>query len=114
MSEFQFESNETQLGKWTLNYKGPDGKVFLGPLIVTNMRLLFNAKYDQWEGLTHVHGLNYTHGYIIIPKEMIAEVRTEKSFLKKKVIVRLNNGQEHIFDYGMLGIDKIVEAIQAR
>jgi hypothetical protein len=30
------------------------------------------------------------------------------------VIVRLNNGQEHIFDYGMLGIDKIVEAIQAR
>ncbi|MFH0895458.1 MAG: hypothetical protein V2A54_13560 [Bacteroidota bacterium] len=114
MSDFQLEPGETQLGKWTLNYKGPDGQAFLGPLIVTNTRLLFNAKYDQFESAGMAHGLKYTHGHIIIPKELISNVGVEKSFLKKKVIVSLDNGQQHIFDYGMLGIDKIVEAINAK
>ena len=45
--------------------------------------------------------------------EQIGRFETEVkiSFIKKQIIITLNNKQTHTFDYGMLNIDDIVDAI---
>ena len=55
----------------------------------------------------------YAPGYLEINKADITDVQAEKSFLAKKAIVTLNDGSKHVFNYGMLNIDKVVEAIKA-
>ncbi len=52
--------------------------------------------------------------YISIPKNRVQKVDVVSSLLKKKIVVTLNNGEAHTFDYGMLSVQKIAEAINAR
>ena len=43
-----------------------------------------------------------------------AEALQKLSEMAKKAIVTLNDGSKHVFNYGMLNIDKVVEAIKAK
>lgn len=119
MSKFPFTlaADEQIIDTWTILYTPPGGGKYNGKLTVTNKRLLYDAKYDVSakgllsEALFVKWG---SEGYLEINKSDIKDVKAEKSFLAKKAIVSLSDGSQHTFNYGMLNIDKVVDAINAR
>ena len=117
MVDFTLEPTETKIDTWTVIYISPDGGRYNGKLTVTNKRLLYDAKFDVSvkglleESLFIKFG---SEGYLTLPKDRISKIDTKKSFVKKQVIITLDNGQIHIFDYGMLNIDKLAEAIMQK
>ena len=113
---FELAPGEQELGSWTLNYVPPEGGRYTGKLTVTDRRLLFDARFDTslsgtLRELVIVAG---SHGYVAIEKSAIRNVEVKSGMLKKKVIVTLEDGREHTFDYGMLSVAKIAAAIEQR
>ncbi len=105
---------ETQIDTWTILYTPPGGGKFNGKLTVTNKRLLYDAKYDvSAKGLLSeaLFAKWGSEGYLAISKAEITNVQVEKGFLAKKAILTLADGSRHTFNYGVLNIDKLVEAI---
>ena len=117
MVELNLETGEKKIDTWTIIYIDPKGNRYNGKLTVTDRRLLYDAKFDMsfWglleESLFYKTG---SEGYLTIPKSRIVKIETKKSFIKKQIIITIDNGQVHTFDYGMLNIDKIVEAIEQK
>lgn len=114
MAKFEFEDGEHEIGSWTINYKPPGGGRYNGKLSVTDQRLLYDAKFD-----TSVTGVltdlvsarMSSQGYLIIPKDQISSVELKG---RSKVGVTLNDGSEHLFDYGaLLSAKKVAAAISA-
>jgi hypothetical protein len=108
------EEGEQELGSWTINYLPPGGGRYTGKLLVTDRRLLFDAKFDTSIGgvidqLMNQYGDN---GILSIPKADISAVKKKSGLLKKQAIVTLTDGQEHVFDYGALSVDKVIAALQ--
>jgi hypothetical protein len=116
MAQFEMLPDEKEIGHWTLNYIPASGGRFTGPLTVTNQRLLFDAQFNTSApgALRELMVFKGTWGYIAIPKSRIAKVDVSSSLLKKKVVVTLDNGETHTFDYGMLSVEKLAEAVKAR
>jgi hypothetical protein len=116
MAQFEMLPDENEIGHWTLNYIPASGGRYTGPLTVTNLRLLFDAQFNTSAvgSLRELMVFKGTWGYIAIPKSRIQKVDVVSSMLKKKVVVTLDNGEAHTFDYGMLSVQKIAEAINAR
>lgn len=115
--EIELLPDENKIDTWTILYAPPGGGKFNGKLTVTNKRLLYDAKYDvSAKGLLSeaLFAKWGSEGYLEISKADITDVQAEKSFLAKKAIVTLNDGSKHVFNYGMLNIDKVVEAIKAK
>jgi len=56
----------------------------------------------QWQDL----------GYLKIGKKDIAKIEEKSSFFKKTVILHFSDDSKVVFDYGMLGVKKLVEAIK--
>lgn len=128
------KNGETKLGTWTLNMTPVSNKAskFLGKLHVTDKNIWFDAQFDvslsgtinsliASAGAAAGHAFLVSkqiidqwkdHGYLCIPKSEIEDVTEKKSFLKKTVTVKLNDGSEYVFDYGMLSVNKIVEAVK--
>ena len=115
MSNYEMQPGENELGNWTLNYVPPDGGRYLGKLVVTSARLLFDAQFDTslTGALKELMIVSGSHGYISIPKSAIQSVAVKSGFFKKKVTISLANGQEHVFDYGMMSVKKIAAAIES-
>jgi len=113
----ELQPGESKIDTWTLMYLPPGGGKFNGKLTVTNRRLLYDAKFD-----TSVTGLVSeflfvkwgSEGYLEINKDHIRNVDVEKKLLSKKCKITLADGSLHIFDYGALNIDKVVDAVRAR
>lgn len=109
--------DEKIIDTWTIMYNSPQGGKFNGKLTVTNQRLLYDAKFDVSakgmleETLFYKSG---SEGYIVMPKKDIKNVEVKKSLLSKKVILTLKDGQQHVFNYGVMNIDKLAEAIKAK
>ncbi|MBW2458485.1 MAG: hypothetical protein JRI68_28555 [Deltaproteobacteria bacterium] len=116
MSQFELQAGEVGIDSWTINYLPPDGGRFTGELLVTNQRLLFDATFDTsvTGALQELIIVSGSHGYLAIPKSAIQGIEVKSSFFKKKVIVTLQNGQHHTFDYGMLSVTKLAAAIEQR
>lgn len=114
MSQFEMQNGEQEIGGWTLNYVPPDGGRYTGKLVVTNQRLLFDAKFDtsMSGALKELIVVSGSHGYLSIPKSAIQDVAVKSGFFKKKVTVTLQDGKQHVFDYGMMSVKKIAAAIQ--
>lgn len=113
----QLEEDEEKLGTWTILYTPPKGGKYNGSLLVTNKRLIYDAKFDiSFSGMVE-EALFYkfgSEGYVVIPKDRITNVEVKKSLLAKQVILTLDNGEKHNFNYGMLNVDKCAEAIQKK
>ena len=112
----EMQPNETAIDTWTIMYIPPGGGKYNGKLTVTNKRLLYDAKYDvSAKGLLSeaLFAKWGSEGYLEINKADITDIRVEKSFLAKKVIVTLSDGGTHTFNYGALNVDKLAEAIKA-
>ena len=54
------------------------------------------------------------HGYLEIPQASIRSVEVQRSLLKKRVLVTVDDGGCHTFDYGALSVEKIAAAIGPR
>ena len=111
MGAFEYEPGETEIGSWTVNYKPPWGGRYTGKLFVTNQRLLYDAKFDSsFTGMLEdlVTVTLGSEGHLIIPKDTIAQSEMKG---RSKVLVTLNDGSEHQFDYGIMNAKKIGAAI---
>ena len=116
-TKFQLNPGETEIDTWTILYVPPKGGKYNGKLTVTNKRLLYDAKFDATFGGMIEEALFVklgSEGYVIIPKDRIKNMEVKKSFLSKKVILTLDNGEIHTFDYGALNVDKVAEAINQK
>ena len=117
MASVPLEEGETSLGTWTIMYLPPGGGRYNGSLNVTDRRLIYDAKFDISASGVVDDALFLkwgSEGYVVIPKDRISRVEAKKSFLAKKVVVALDDGQEHVFSYGMMSIDKVLDAINQR
>lgn len=116
-SPFTLSDGEKAIDTWTLLYIPPGGGKYNGKLTITNLRLLYDAKYDvSAKGLlSEALFIKWgSEGYLEIAKKDIADVKVEKSFLSKKAILTLADGSVHTFSYGAMNIDKVVDAINTR
>jgi hypothetical protein len=115
MAKFNLEQGEKELHNQTLFYEPQGGGKFNGKMVVTDRKLLYDAKYDMSlkgmisESLFMKWG---SEGFLTIPKSEIVNVEVQKSFLAKKVILTLKDGSKHTFNAGMLSVDKLAEALK--
>ena len=116
-TKFQLEPGESEIDSWTILYVPPKGGKYNGKLTVTNKRLLYDAKFDVSFGGMIEEALFVkfgSEGYVVIPKDRIKNTEVKKSLFSKKVILTLDNGEVHTFDYGALNVDKVAEAINQK
>jgi hypothetical protein len=117
LDKLPLDPGETAIDTWTVLYVGPTGPKYNGKLKVTNQRLLYDAQFDMSamglisESLFVKWG---SEGLIVIPKARIKNAEVKKSFFAKKCLVTLDDGSVHTFNYGMMNIDPVAAAIQAR
>ena len=126
--------NENLFNTWNINFIPLDyNNVRLGgKLFVTNENLYFDVRFDtslsgmldeiansiitQFDSSLSISQeiLNQwkDNGYLIIPKSEIEEVTEKKTFFKKTVTIKLSDDSEYLFDYGMLPVTKIANAIR--
>lgn len=110
-------SDEQKIDTWTILYEPPKGGKFNGKLLVTNKRLIYDAKFDYsakgvLEEFTFIKW--GSEGFWEINKEDIIKIEKKNSFLAKKCILTLKDNSCHTFNYGALNIDKCVEAIEMK
>jgi hypothetical protein len=127
-------NKESIIGTWQLNFipLNQKGVRLLGKLFATDKNLYFDVKFDSsltglfknlavsaagaagFSLLVSQQILNQwkDNGYITIPKSEIINVTEHKSFIKKTVTIKLSDNSEYIFDYGLLSVSKIAEAIK--
>ncbi len=116
MSKLEFlEPGEELIDTWTILYKPHGGGAYNGKLYVTDKKLVYDAQFDMSvkglirESLTMVIG---SYMYVAIPKDQIKNIEEKTSFFKKQIILTLQNDEKHIFDYGMLSVKKVADAIR--
>lgn len=114
MGSIPLDEGERSLGTWTIMYLPPAGGRHNGILNVTDRRLVYDAKFDVSASGVIDQALFQQYGsdiYVVIPRERIARVEAKKSLLAKKVVITLDDGQQHVFSYGMMSVDKLLSAI---
>ncbi len=115
--QYEMLPDEKVVDTWTILYETPKGGKYNGKLTVTTKRLLYDAKFDvSSKGLIE-ESLFIKWGsedFVVIPRDRIKEVEVSKSFFAKKVILTLDNDTKHIFNYGMLNIDPVANAIMKK
>ena len=95
---------EKVIDSWVLSYRPPGGEKGQGLCTVTNLRIFCDTK--SWPDTE-------SEGCLVIPKSSISKIDVVRTQLEKRVILTLENGQQHEFNYGTLNIDRIVEAMSA-
>lgn len=113
--KIEMQPNESLINTWTVLFQ-PGSNKFNGKLNVTNQRLIYEIQYDV-SSLSKIYDNSRMItrgdiGTVEINKADIADVTVEKSFFAKKVHVKTNDGNIYTFNYGMLNIDPVVEAIR--
>jgi hypothetical protein len=112
----ELQPSESTIDTWPIIYIPPKGGTYKGKLTITNKRLLYNARSDMPATGLFTEALfekDEGRAFLEIEKKDIVHVEVEKNFLAKKAIVILNDGSRHTFSYGVLNIDKVVEAIKS-
>ena len=117
------------IGSWTINYLPGEGERFTGTLEVRRDRLYFDTLYESSNrtivkaifldvttfaaagGHTVYRYSNDDKAIVDLPVEDIAGVEAAKKGMMKRAVVTMNNGEEFVFDYGMLSVKKLVATI---
>ena len=121
----------TELGSWLINYIPAEGGRFTGQLVVDSEKVRFVSLYESSnktivkEIFVDVAAFAASGGHFIyrysndreaiveLPVAEIASVRAEKKGLMKRAVVTMQGGEEFIFDYGLLSVRKLVEAMES-
>jgi hypothetical protein len=116
---------------WTINYLPPEGGRYTGKLGVTTDGLRFETLYESSNktvvkaifldvatftaagGHTVYRYSNDDEATVELPTAEISAVNAAKKGLMKRAVVTMANGEEFVFDYGMLSVKKLVAAIDA-
>ena len=119
------------VGSWTVNYLPEEGGRFTGTLQVGQEGLHFDTLYESSNktivkaifvdvatfaaagGHTIYRSSNDEKAIIDLPAQEISGVQAAKSGLTKQAVVTMTNGEEFVFDYGMLSVKKLVAAIDS-
>jgi len=114
---------------WTLNYLPPEGGRFTGKLAVDEEGLRFDTLYESSNktivkaifvdvatfaaagGHTVYRYSNDDEATVELPAAEISAVKAAKKGMMKRAVVTMDNGEEFVFDYGMLSVKKLVAAI---
>lgn len=110
-------TDEKIIDTWTILYETPKGNKYNGKLTVTNHRLLYDAKFDVSAKGMLEEALFVKWGsedFVVIPKLRIREIEVLKGFFAKKIVLTLDNNTKHTFNYGMLNIDSVANAIKGQ
>lgn len=110
-------TSECIIDTWKLIYSNDKGAKYNGKLTITTKRLLYDAKFDG--NAKKIIGESYfekwgSEDFIVIPKSRIKQIKLEKSFFSKKVILTLDDNSQHTFNNGMENIDLLAEAINIK
>ena len=114
--------------QWTINYI-PEGGRLTGHLVVRDDEVTFKALYDSsfktvaknigfavgalaatGGGLTYLRD-NGEEAEIVIPAASIAHADEAKKGMMKRVVITLTDGAQYTFEYGLLGVKKLVAAV---
>lgn len=111
------QQSEEIINTWTMIFL-PDSKEKInGRLTVTNQRLVFDMLYNISSFQQVIQSAYLVadgqYSQLEIPKTDIVNVSIEKSFLQKKVIVSVENGDLFTFSHGLMSVDSIVAAIKS-
>ena len=123
MAKFDLEPGEQELGHWTIHYLPPTGGKYAGKLLVTDRRVLYEPlkaglfpRQDfSAKGVVgtltvrSIVGKNYWDGESLsIPRPEVQSVEKRRTRGMKQVVVTLADGQEFVFDNGLMSVDKLV------
>ena len=111
------QPGETKIDTWALFYLPPNGGKYNGKLTITNRRLLYDAMFDaSFKGMVSkaIFVKWGSEGYLEIDKKDIQSVDVTKKLLSKRCTLTLRDGSHHAFDYGVMNIDKVAEAVRLR
>lgn len=115
---------------WTINFEPPTGGRLTGKLTVDDRELRFVALYNSGNeviiksisnDLASLAGLegdvfsvsDDADGiHLVICKEEIVKVEAKNSLLAKRVVVSTAGGEACVFNYGMLSVGKLIQAIE--
>ena len=115
---------------WTLNHLPPEGGRFTGKLAVNEVGLRFETLYESSNktivkaifvdvatfaaagGHTVYRYSNDDEATVELPAAEISAVKAAKKGMMKRAVVTMDNGEEFVFDYGMLSVKKLVAAIE--
>lgn len=127
------EKGEKLIGTWTINCIPFQTGRMLGKLYVTDKSLYYDAQFDMSiEGVIENlmtsaisatgHPLIVSReicdqwkskGYLELSKDEIEGIEEQSSFFKKKITLILKDKQTVAFDYGMLSVRKLKDAIES-
>jgi hypothetical protein len=122
---FELEAGEQQVGKWTIHLLPPTGGKFAGRLLVTDRRILFEAldprqdlslatAIDRFslDGIVTDTGGHYWDGKgLRISRGDVRSVEQRRTGMMKQVVLTLADGEEVVFDNGLLRTDKLAAAM---
>jgi hypothetical protein len=117
---------------WTINFEPETGGRFTGKLTVDDVNLKFISLYDSSNSVAlksiaaAVGGFVASGGHLLVrlrnddkdlelmlPKNEIEKTTVRSKMLAKRVVVTMIDGQEFVFNYGMLSVEKLAAAIEA-
>jgi hypothetical protein len=120
------------LGSWTINYLPGEGERFTGTLEVREDRIFFDTIYESSNrtivkaifldvttfaaagGHTVYRYSNDDKAIVDLPIEDVASVNAAKKGMMKRAVITMKNGEEFVFDYGMLSVKNLVSMIQGQ
>jgi len=115
---------------WKINYLPDEGGRYTGELEVADAGLHFDTLYESSNktvikaifldvatfsaagGHTVYRYSNDEKATIDLPAAEIASVKASKKGMMKQAVVTMRNGEEFVFDYGLLSVKKLVAAIE--
>lgn len=116
---------------WSINYIPAEGGRLTGKLTVGEDEVRFEALYDS-SNATVIKGISKALGgfaatgghatvlhnsdsevEIVINRSLIKRAEARKKGLMKQAVIILEDGQELVFDYGMLSVKNLVAALNS-
>jgi hypothetical protein len=111
-NSLQVQPGEVELGTWMVAVER-----YTGALVVTDRRVLFRPKVAG----TSVLGMLISQiptakerNTVVLMKDQIVDVRTEKGMINTSILVTITNGNVFAFTRGLMSADPIVAAIRQR
>ena len=118
-------------GDWTLNYLPEEGGRYTGTLTVGDEKVEFVSLYESSNrtivkaifldvgtfaaagGHTVYRYSNDKEARVDLPVSGIAAVEARKKRMMNRVAITMKDGQEFVFDYGLLSVKNLVAAIES-
>lgn len=103
---------EEIIDTWSLLYVAPDGVKYNGKCTVTRDNIYYDVKPAN--GRVEINGNNKLIREVKIEKLRIKKVKVKRLLFSRKIVVVMENGEQHIFCSRGFWTARIVAAINTR